>query len=46
MNPALAVIVILICIFIWIFISGLFKPLGRWLQKKWNKAVKEDDDVN
>lgn len=48
--PALAIIVILICIAVWFLASALYKPIGRWIGKIGRDAIEamkeEDKDKN
>jgi ribose/xylose/arabinose/galactoside ABC-type transport system permease subunit len=49
MNPALAIIVIIVCIAVWFFSSCLYKPIGRWIGAIGHDAIKtmkEEDEVN
>lgn len=47
MNPALLIIILLICIAIWFMASGLYKPLGKWIGGIINdafSAMKNDNE--
>jgi phosphotransferase system glucose/maltose/N-acetylglucosamine-specific IIC component len=40
MNPALTIIVILLCIAVWFLASSLYKPIGRWIGKILQNVIK------
>lgn len=47
MNPALGLIVILVCIAVWFLASALYKPIGRFIHKIGKDAIdelKDEDD--
>lgn len=41
MNPALGIIVILVCIAVWFLASALYKPIGRFIHKIGKDAIDE-----
>lgn len=41
MNPALGIIVIILCIIIWFFAAFLFKPTGKFVYRIWKDAIDE-----
>lgn len=48
MNPALGIIVILVCIALWFLASGLYKIIGKFIYKIGKDAIDEmmNDDTN
>ena len=41
MNPALLIIVIIICIAVWFLASALYKPIGKFIYKIGEDAIDE-----
>lgn len=39
MNPILVIGVIILAVILWFVLTSLFKPLGNFLEKRWNKTV-------
>lgn len=44
MNPAFIVLVIIICIAVWFLASALYKPIGKFVGKVGEDAIKELTD--
>lgn len=47
MNPALVIIIAIICIAVWFLVSFLYKPIGKWIGTIWRDAIeimKENDE--
>lgn len=47
MNPALGIVVILICIAVWLLAFALYKPIGRfvsWVARKVTNSLFEKDE--
>lgn len=47
MNPALGLIVVIVCIAVWFLASALYKPIGRFISKIGKDAIdelKNEDD--
>jgi Sec-independent protein translocase protein TatA len=45
-NPALIIIVIILCVAIWVLASALYKPIGKWIGRICKDAIdtmKEED---
>lgn len=38
MNPAFIIIILISAITLWFFLSGAFRPLGRFFHHIWNDA--------
>ncbi len=41
MNPALGLIVIIVCIAVWFLASALYKPIGKFISKIGKDAIDE-----
>ena len=39
MNPILVIGVIILAVILWFVLTSLFKLLGNFLEKRWNKTV-------
>lgn len=44
MNPAFIILVIIICIAVWFLASALYKPIGKFVGKVGEDAIKELTD--
>lgn len=44
MNPAFIILVIIICIAVWFLASALYKPIGKFIGKVGEDAIKELTD--
>lgn len=47
MNPAFAIIVVIVCVAVWFLASCLYKPIGRFIRKIFKDAIdimQEDDE--
>lgn len=46
MNPALGIIIVIVCVAFWFLASGLYKPLGKFIYRIGRDAVDEllDDE--
>lgn len=44
MNPAFIILVIIICIVVWFLASALYKPIGKFVGKVGEDAIKELTD--
>jgi len=41
MNPAFAIIVVIVCIAVWFLASSLYKPIGKYVFKIGKDAIDE-----
>ena len=41
MNPAFIILVIIICVAVWFLASALYKPIGKFIGKVGDDAIKE-----
>lgn len=41
MNPALGLIVIIVCIAVWFLASALYKPIGKFIHRIWKDSIDE-----
>lgn len=41
MNPAFAILVILVCVAIWFLASALYKPIGKFIHRIGKDAIDE-----
>ena len=46
MNPAFIIILILICVSAWFLASSLYKPIGKFVGRIGDDAIKELKDVD
>jgi len=44
LNPAFIILVIIICIAVWFLASALYKPIGKFVGKVGEDAIKELTD--
>lgn len=44
MNPALGIIVIIVCIAVWFLASALYKPIGKFIHRIGKDAIDELKD--
>lgn len=45
MNPALGLIIIIVCIAVWFLASSLYKPIGKFINRIGGDAIDELKDV-
>lgn len=48
MNPALGLIIVIVCIAVWFLASALYKPIGRFVHRIGKDAIdelKNEDDM-
>jgi len=48
MNPALGLIIAIVCIAVWFLASALYKPIGRFIHRIGKDAIdelKKEDDM-
>jgi len=41
MNPALGLIIVIVCIAVWFLASSLYKPIGKFIHKIGKDAIDE-----
>lgn len=45
MNPAIIIIVLIVCVAVWFLASALYKPIGKFLHKIGKDALDELTDA-